>query len=99
MPIPTTKENVTIATMIGLLPDVRQKFQMFFMRQLGRQQPHMVPLGQHTEYFSGPEPRDVLRQFQTDLENIEREIMTQNEQLELTYEYLKQSCIQNSAVI
>lgn len=71
---------------------------MFFMRQLDLQQPDMVPLWHHTEYFSGPEPKDALGQFQTDLENMEREIMTRNEQLELPYESLKLSCIENSDV-
>lgn len=59
-----------------------------------------VPLGHHKEeYFSGPEPKAVLRHFQTDLENLEREIVARNEQLELPYEYLKPSLIESSVTI
>ena len=138
MPPPVTKEDVTMATVMGSLPDVRQScLQMSLVRQLGRQQPDMVrrdlwnsvvptsedirvgagvwvpvfwkeermclffllqvPLGHHREdYFSGPEPKAVLRQFQTDLDNLEREIVARNEQLDLPYEYLRPSRIENS---
>ncbi|XP_059524891.1 polyunsaturated fatty acid lipoxygenase ALOX12-like [Myotis daubentonii] len=101
MPPPTTKEDVTMATLMGSLPDVRQScLQMLFVRQVGRQQPDMVPLGYHTEeYFSGPEPKAILRQFQADLDNLEREIVARNEQLDLPYEYLKPSCIENSVAV
>ncbi|EPQ07634.1 Arachidonate 12-lipoxygenase, 12S-type [Myotis brandtii] len=59
-----------------------------------------VPLGYHTEeYFSGPEPKAILRQFQADLDNLEREIVARNEQLDIPYEYLKPSCIENSVAI
>ncbi|XP_036197239.1 polyunsaturated fatty acid lipoxygenase ALOX12-like [Myotis myotis] len=101
MPPPTTKEDVTMATVMGSLPDVRQScLQMLCVRQVGRQQPDMVPLGYHTEeYFSGPEPKAILRQFQADLDNLEREIVARNEQLDIPYEYLKPSCIENSVAI
>ncbi|KAK1331581.1 hypothetical protein QTO34_009538 [Cnephaeus nilssonii] len=96
MPPPTTKEDVTMATLMGSLPDVRQScLQMLFVKQVHQQKPNMVPLGYHTEeYFSGPEPKAVLRQFQADLDNLEREIVARNEQLDLPYEYLKPSCIE-----
>ncbi|KAK1331584.1 hypothetical protein QTO34_009541 [Cnephaeus nilssonii] len=101
MPSPTTKEDVTMATLMGSLPDVWQScLQMLFVRQVSRKQPDMVPLGYHTEeYFSGPEPKAVLRQFQADLDNLEREIMARNEQLDIPYEYLKPSCLENSITI
>ncbi|XP_016075940.1 PREDICTED: arachidonate 12-lipoxygenase, 12S-type-like, partial [Miniopterus natalensis] len=98
MPPPTTKEDVTMATVMGSLPDVRQScLQMFFVRTVGQQQSGMVPLGYHPEeYFSGSEPKAVLRQLQTDLGNLEREIVARNEQLDLPYEYLKPSLIESS---
>ncbi|XP_036751896.1 polyunsaturated fatty acid lipoxygenase ALOX12 isoform X2 [Manis pentadactyla] len=101
MPPPTTKEDVTIATVMGSLPDVRQAcLQMTITWHLGRRQPDMVPLGHHKEkYFSGPKAKAVLSQFQTDLENLEREITARNEQLDLPYEYLKPSYIENSVTI
>jgi arachidonate 12-lipoxygenase len=59
-----------------------------------------VPLGHHKEkYFSSPKATAVLSQFRTDLENLENEITARNEQLELPYEYLKPSCIENSITI
>lgn len=43
MPPPTTKEDVTMATVMGSLPDVRQScLQMFFVRTVGQQQSGMV---------------------------------------------------------
>ncbi|KAM7068013.1 polyunsaturated fatty acid lipoxygenase ALOX12-like isoform 1-T1 [Molossus nigricans] len=43
MPPPTTKEDVTMATVMDSLPDVRKScFQMFFMRLVGLQEPNMV---------------------------------------------------------
>ncbi|XP_045425967.1 polyunsaturated fatty acid lipoxygenase ALOX12 isoform X3 [Lemur catta] len=101
MPPPTTKEDVTMATVMGSLPDIRQAcLQMTITWHLGRRQPDMVPLGHHREkYFSGPKPKAVLKQFQTDLENLEKEIKARNEQLDLPYEYLKPSRIENSITI
>ncbi|CAK6437763.1 unnamed protein product [Pipistrellus nathusii] len=96
MPPPTTKEDVTMATLMGSLPNAQQScLQMLFVRQVHRQKPNMVLLGHHTEeYFSGSEPKAVLRQFQADLDHLEREIVARNEQLDLPYEYLKPSCIE-----
>ncbi|XP_036891371.1 polyunsaturated fatty acid lipoxygenase ALOX12 isoform X2 [Sturnira hondurensis] len=101
MPPPTTKEDVTMATVMGSLPDVRKAcLQMAITWHLSRSQPDMVPLGHHKEkYFSDPKAEAVLKQFQTDLENLEREITARNEQLDLTYEYLKPSHIENSVTI
>ncbi|XP_058139636.1 polyunsaturated fatty acid lipoxygenase ALOX12 isoform X2 [Dasypus novemcinctus] len=59
-----------------------------------------VPLGHHKEkYFSSPKAKAVLNQFQADLENLEREITARNELLDLPYEYLKPSRIENSITI
>ncbi|XP_072586215.1 polyunsaturated fatty acid lipoxygenase ALOX12 isoform X4 [Vulpes vulpes] len=101
MPPPTTKEEVKMATVMGSLPDVRQAcLQMTITWHLGRRQPDMVPLGHHKEkYFSSPKAKAVLNQFQTDLENLEREITARNEQLDLPYDYLKPSRIENSVTI
>ncbi|KAM4824592.1 polyunsaturated fatty acid lipoxygenase ALOX12 isoform 2-T2 [Urocitellus parryii] len=101
MPPPTTKEDVTLATVMGSLPDIRKScLQMTISWHLGRRQPDMVPLGHHKEeYFSDPQAKAVLSQFQTDLENLENEITARNEQLDLPYEYLKPSRIENSVTI
>ncbi|XP_045680628.1 polyunsaturated fatty acid lipoxygenase ALOX12 isoform X1 [Phyllostomus hastatus] len=101
MPPPTTKEDVTMDTVMGSLPDVQKAcLQMAITWLLARRQPDMVPLGHHKEkYFSDPKAEAVLKQFQADLENLEREITARNEQLDLTYEYLKPSHIENSVTI
>ncbi|XP_055971104.1 polyunsaturated fatty acid lipoxygenase ALOX12 [Sorex fumeus] len=101
MPPPTTKEDVTMATVMGSLPDVQQAcLQMTITWHLGRRQPDMVPLGHHKEkYFSNPKSKAILSQFQKDLENLEREIVARNEQLDLPYYYLKPSNIENSVTI
>ncbi|XP_004685161.1 PREDICTED: arachidonate 12-lipoxygenase, 12S-type-like [Condylura cristata] len=98
MPPPTTKEDVTMATLMGSLPDIWQSyFQMTLSWVLSRRQSDMVPMAYHKEqYFSDPGPKVVLKQFQRDLGNFEREIMARNEQLELPYEYMKPSSIENS---
>ncbi|XP_054431604.1 polyunsaturated fatty acid lipoxygenase ALOX12 [Pteronotus mesoamericanus] len=98
MPPPTTKEDVTMATVMDSLPDVHKScLQMAITWHLSRRQPGMVPLGHHKEkYFSDSKAEAVLKQFQTDLENLEREITAQNEQRDLPYEYLKPSNIENS---
>uniref|UniRef100_G1QD42 Arachidonate 12-lipoxygenase, 12S type n=1 Tax=Myotis lucifugus TaxID=59463 RepID=G1QD42_MYOLU len=101
MPPPTTKEDVTMDTVIGSLPSTWQtSIQMFLPWLLSRPPADMVPLGHHQEeYFSGPEPKAVLRQFQADLDNLEKEIVARNEQLDLPYEYLKPSLIESSITI
>ncbi|XP_006863394.1 PREDICTED: arachidonate 12-lipoxygenase, 12S-type [Chrysochloris asiatica] len=98
---PTTKEDVTMATVMGSLPDVQQAcLQMTITWHLGRQQPDMVRLGHHKEkYFSNPKAKAVLSHFQTELETLEKEITARNEQLDLPYEYLKPSHIENSITI
>ncbi|VFV21831.1 arachidonate 12- [Lynx pardinus] len=101
MPPPTTKEDVKMATVMGSLPDIRQAcLQMTITWHLGRRQPDMVPLGHHKEkYFSSPKAKAVLNQFQTDLENLEREITARNAQVDLPYDYLRPSRIENSVTI
>ncbi|XP_006764974.1 PREDICTED: arachidonate 12-lipoxygenase, 12S-type, partial [Myotis davidii] len=101
MPPPTTKEDVTMDTVMGSLPNVWQtSLQMTSIWLLCHPQPDKVPLGHHQEeYFSDPEPKAVLRQFQADLDNLEKEIVARNEQLDLPYEHLKPSLIENSITI
>ncbi|XP_054565604.1 polyunsaturated fatty acid lipoxygenase ALOX12-like isoform X1 [Eptesicus fuscus] len=101
MPPPTTKEDVTMDTVMGSLPNVWQtSLQMLVTWLVSRSPLDMVPLGRHKEeYFSGPEPKAVLRQFQADLDNLEKEIVARNEQLDFPYEYLKPSLIESSVTV
>lgn len=62
--------------------------------------PSQVALGQHNEeYFSGPEPRAVLKQFQEELAIMDKEIEVRNASLDLPYEYLRPSVVENSVTI
>ncbi|XP_055450171.1 polyunsaturated fatty acid lipoxygenase ALOX12 [Psammomys obesus] len=101
MPPPTSKDGVTMETVMGSLPDAQKAcLQMTITWHLGRLQPDMVPLGHHKEkYFSDPRSKAVLSQFQADLGNLEKEITARNAQLELPYEYLKPSRVENSITI
>ncbi|KAM7066877.1 polyunsaturated fatty acid lipoxygenase ALOX12-like [Molossus nigricans] len=101
MPPPTTKEDVTMDTVMGSLPNFFQScLQMTATWLLSRPPPDIIPLGHHKEeYFSGSEPKAVLKQFQRDLDNLESKIVARNEQLDLPYEYLKPSLIENSVTI
>lgn len=62
--------------------------------------PHQVPLGKHKEeYFSGLEPHAVLKQFQEELATMDKDIEVRNACLDLPYEYLQPSKVENSVTI
>lgn len=59
-----------------------------------------VALGQHEEeYFSGPEPKAVLKKFREELAALEKDIEIRNAQLDWPYEYLRPSLVENSVAI
>lgn len=61
---------------------------------------HQVALGQHQEeYFSGPGPKDVLKKFREELAVLEKEIETRNAKLDMPYQYLQPSLVENSVAI
>ncbi|XP_052052135.1 polyunsaturated fatty acid (12S)/(13S)-lipoxygenase, epidermal-type [Apodemus sylvaticus] len=98
---PPTSKDVTERDILDTLPCLQQaRMQMTFTQFLGRRQPVMVALGQHTEeYFSDPGPRDVLKQFQEELAIMDKEIEVRNASLDLPYEYLRPSLVENSVTI
>nr|XP_025720067.1 arachidonate 15-lipoxygenase isoform X2 [Callorhinus ursinus] len=100
MPPPTTKD-ATLETVMATLPNFHQaSLQMSIVWQLGRRQPVMVALGQHQEeYFSGPGPKAVLKEFRKELAALEKEIETRNAKLDIPYEYLLPSLVENSVAI
>lgn len=62
--------------------------------------PSQVALGQHKEkYFSGPGPQAVLEKFQEELVAMDQELEVRNAGLELPYEYLRPSMVENSVTI
>lgn len=59
-----------------------------------------MALGQHKEeYFSDPRPQVVLKQFQEELAIMDKEIEVRNASLDLPYEYLRPSLVENSVTI
>ncbi|XP_059524857.1 polyunsaturated fatty acid lipoxygenase ALOX15 isoform X1 [Myotis daubentonii] len=99
-PPPTTKD-VTLETVMATLPNFHQaSLQMSITWQLGRRQPVSVALGQHEEeYFSGPEPKAVLKKFREELAALDKEIEVRNAKLDMPYEYLRPSIVENSVAI
>ncbi|XP_032287820.1 polyunsaturated fatty acid lipoxygenase ALOX15 [Halichoerus grypus] len=100
MPPPTTKD-ATLGTVMATLPNFHQaSLQMSVVWQLGHRQPMMVALGQHQEeYFSGPGPKAVLKELRKELAALEKEIETRNAKLDIPYDYLLPSLVENSVAI
>nr|DAZ89676.1 TPA_exp: arachidonate 15-lipoxygenase [Paradoxurus hermaphroditus] len=100
LPPPTTKD-VTLETVMATLPNFHQaSLQMSITWQLGRRQPVMVAVGQHQEeYFTGPGPKAVLAKFREELAAMEKDIEARNAKLDLPYEYLRPSLVENSVAI
>lgn len=59
-----------------------------------------MALGHHKEeYFSGPEPKAVLKKFREELAVLDKEIEIRNAKLDMPYEYLRPSVVENSVTI
>lgn len=62
--------------------------------------PSQVAVGQHEEeYFSGPEPKALLKKFREELAALDKEIENRNAKLDMPYEYLRPSLVENSVAI
>ncbi|KAM9208767.1 LOW QUALITY PROTEIN: polyunsaturated fatty acid lipoxygenase ALOX15-like [Dugong dugon] len=100
LPPPTTKDAM-LEMVMATLPSFHQvSLQMSITWQLGRYQPIMVALGQHKEeYFSGPGPKAVLKKFREELVVLDKETEIRNAKLDMPYEYLRPSLVENSVAI
>ncbi|XP_047432477.1 arachidonate 12-lipoxygenase, 12S-type [Mugil cephalus] len=100
-PPPTDKDAVTMEMIMASLPDVGQScVQMAITWHLGRTQPDAIPLGQYTEdYFTEDQALEVIDKFRKELKEIEANIMSQNEGLDLQYLFLLPSRVENSITI
>ncbi|OWK14708.1 hypothetical protein Celaphus_00000930 [Cervus elaphus hippelaphus] len=98
---PPISKDVTEKDIVDSLPSLHQaRTQKTFIKFLGRRQPVMVALGQHKEsYFSDPGPQAVLKQFQEELAALDKEIEVRNAGLDLPYEYLRPSMVENRVTI
>lgn len=59
-----------------------------------------MPLGQHSEeHFPNPEAKAVLKKFREELAALDKEIEIRNKSLDIPYEYLRPSLVENSVAI
>ncbi|CAK6976498.1 arachidonate 12-lipoxygenase%2C 12S-type [Scomber scombrus] len=100
-PPPTDKDAVTMDMIMATLPDISQScMQMAITWHLGRPQPDAIPLGQYTEeYFTERRAKEVIDRFRKQLKEIEDNILSQNEGMDLQYLYLLPRRIENSITI
>lgn len=100
-PPPSCKGKVTMEYIMESLPDIRQScIQMAITWHLGRTQPDMISLGHDEDlYFTEKEVKHLIQKFHSELELAEQEIDERNHSLELKYEYLKPSNVENSITI
>ncbi|XP_059831102.1 arachidonate 12-lipoxygenase, 12S-type isoform X2 [Hypanus sabinus] len=100
-PPPTSKEDHSIEQLMDTLPDMSQSaIQMAFTWHLGRPLPNKILLGFfEEEYFTEPDAKKIIAKFQQDLKEIERQIEARNQNLELKYQYVQPTNIENSISI
>ncbi|XP_055450289.1 polyunsaturated fatty acid lipoxygenase ALOX15 [Psammomys obesus] len=100
LPPPTTK-GATMEKLMATLPNPNQStLQINIVWLLGRRQAVMVPLGQHSEeHFTNPEAKAVLKKFREELAALDKEIEIRNKSLDIPYEYLRPSLVENSVAI
>ncbi|XP_051900437.1 polyunsaturated fatty acid 5-lipoxygenase-like [Pristis pectinata] len=100
-PPPTSKGHRSIDQLMDTLPDMSQSaLQMAITWQLGRPLPNKILLGSfEEEYFTEPDAKKVMVEFQEDLKEIERRIEDRNQGLDLKYQYLQPRNIESSISI
>uniref|UniRef100_A0AAY4BZZ1 Uncharacterized protein n=1 Tax=Denticeps clupeoides TaxID=299321 RepID=A0AAY4BZZ1_9TELE len=100
-PPPTDKDAIDMQLIMDTLPDISQScVEMAITWHLGRAQPDAIPMGQYVEdYFTEPEAKDLIAEFQKDLRDIDESIQEQNKGVELPYLYLCPSRIENSITV
>ncbi|XP_020792123.1 arachidonate 12-lipoxygenase, 12S-type isoform X2 [Boleophthalmus pectinirostris] len=101
LPPPTDKDAVTMDTVMSTLPDISQScMQMAITWHLGRPQPDAVPLGHYTEdHFTEEAAQDLIKTFRKELKEMEEQILSENDGLELQYLVLLPSQVENSITI
>ncbi|XP_055056823.1 arachidonate 12-lipoxygenase, 12S-type isoform X2 [Misgurnus anguillicaudatus] len=100
-PPPTDKDAVTMDLIMATLPDISQScLQMAITWHLGRAQPDAIPMGHYVEqYLIEPAALRVIDEFRKNLKDLEEQMISQSEGLELQYLYLCPSHIENSITI
>uniref|UniRef100_UPI00398F6E96 polyunsaturated fatty acid lipoxygenase ALOX15B-like n=1 Tax=Pristiophorus japonicus TaxID=55135 RepID=UPI00398F6E96 len=100
-PPPTEKGKVGITDILCTLPRAGQTaIVLATIHLLSKTSPSSLKLGTYVEErFTEAAPQACIKKFQTDLLQIQREIETRNEGLELKYGYLLPNLIENSVAI
>ncbi|XP_048884839.1 arachidonate 12-lipoxygenase, 12S-type isoform X1 [Brienomyrus brachyistius] len=100
-PPPTDKDAITMEMIMDSLPDISQScVEMAITWHLGRAQPDAIPMGQYKEqYFTEPQALELINRLRQDLQDVEKQIESKNEGLELPYLLLCPSRIENSITI
>ncbi|KAL1779463.1 arachidonate 15-lipoxygenase [Sigmodon hispidus] len=98
---PPTSKDATMEKLMATLPNPNQStLQINVVWLLGRRQAVMVPLGQHSEeYFTSSEAKAVLQKFREELAVLDKEIEIRNKSLDIPYEYLQPSLVENSVAV
>ncbi|XP_041641067.1 polyunsaturated fatty acid lipoxygenase ALOX15B-like [Cheilinus undulatus] len=98
---PTAKGTASEATMLQTLPDINTTVQgMSTMWLLSKQSSDFVALGQYPEdHFFEDVPRKLIKDFQGELEILGTVIKNRNRSLEVPYNYMEPSLLENSVAI
>ncbi|XP_028321320.1 hydroperoxide isomerase ALOXE3-like [Gouania willdenowi] len=100
-PPPTTKGQSILETILETAPNIGEtvKFATLFLI-LSEKYSDMVLLGAYPdERFDGPEPKQIIQEFQAELSCLSEAIQTRNAELEIPYTYLNPTQIENSITI
>ncbi|XP_060947761.1 hydroperoxide isomerase ALOXE3-like [Limanda limanda] len=100
-PPPTTKGQSSMETIMETFPNVGETVAIsVLINQLSDEYSDVIPLGQYPETrFDEPELTQVILEFQAELSKLGEEIAKRNSQLEVPYDYLLPSRIENSVSI
>ncbi|KAL6039565.1 hypothetical protein STEG23_002372 [Scotinomys teguina] len=87
--------------LMATLPNPHQStLQINVVWLLGKRQAVMVPLDQHSEeHFTNPQAKAVLEKFREELVALEEEIEILNKSLDIPYDYLRPSLVENSVAV
>ncbi|XP_047193986.1 hydroperoxide isomerase ALOXE3-like [Hippoglossus stenolepis] len=100
-PPPTTKGQSSMETIMETIPNVGETVAIsVLINQLSGDYSSVIPLGQYPEKrFEEPELTEMIQEFQAELSKLGEEIAKRNSQLEVSYDYLHPSRIENSVSI
>ncbi|XP_071386315.1 polyunsaturated fatty acid lipoxygenase ALOX15B-like [Centroberyx affinis] len=98
---PTTKGQSTMETILETLPNKAfGACTMSLMWLLGKKYDDFIPLGTYPDqHFDEPAAKQMIKDFQAELSSLSEAIAKRNSELELPYNYLNPTEIENSVTI